>query len=74
MSFLELEEPKALVLGKAAFTSSQVWEHAGARVKPWLLSRVSLLYYLSVAVAVVLFCFFKPFRSLPSQKEVFADS
>lgn len=68
MGFLELGEPKA------AFTSSQVWEHAGAHVKPWLLSRVSLLYYLSAAVAVVLFRFFKLFRSLPSQKEVFRDS
>lgn len=52
------------MLWKVALASGQVWERAAARVKSWLLSSVSSLYYLSVAVAIVLFGFFKPFCSL----------
>ena len=56
MSFLELSEPRALALWKVAFASSQVWERAAARVKPWLLSSVSSVYYLSVAIVLFGFC------------------
>lgn len=42
-SLLELWQLKAFMVWRAAFGSSQVWEHAAARVKSWLLSSASPL-------------------------------